>query len=114
MQAFLNIYLDDKVIFPLVELCLLLILGFALGMQGKMYKNSIVTKVTRGEESWGYFAFAYSILSVIFIELVSVSSALNNYKVFFILLNLSILLYLCFFSSWFRNKIVLIMSISKN
>ncbi len=91
---------NDNFIFPVFEIIFVLIFFYAL-----MFKRSIA-RVKRGETSWNYFSIAYGILSVIMVELVSATESINGYKTIIILANLGMLLYLCYFSGWFRNKII--------
>ena len=76
--------------------------------------RGIVVEVKRGVESWGYFYAMYGFLSVIFLEVINTTEAYKGYKTFITIIDLSVLLYLCFFSGWFRNKIVGIFSKSKD
>lgn len=62
--------------------------------------------VKRGPESWNKFNLAYGILSVLVVQVVSASSAYEEHKVFFSLLDLGLLLYLCFYNGWFRNQLM--------
>jgi hypothetical protein len=62
--------------------------------------------VKRGEKSWNYFYLAYGVLSVIFIQVISLSESGKGYKVYIALVDLGTLLYLGFFNGWFRNKII--------
>ena len=68
--------------------------------------RGIVVEVKRGTESWGYFHTVYGFLSIIFLEIINTTDAYKGYKTFITIIDLTALMYLCFFSSWFRNKIV--------
>lgn len=75
--------------------------------------SGFIVEVKRGEKSWGYFHTVYGFLSIIFLEIINTTDAYKGYKTLITILDLSALLYLCFFSSWFRNKIVGVASKSK-
>lgn len=74
---------------------------------------SIEIKVKRGELSWAYFPIAYGILLTISIGMITVLNACYIWKILLIVADSYILFKLCFFSGWFRNKIVGIFSKSK-
>ncbi len=96
--------LRDGIILPAFELILFLVFMYSLYKDVSSRGSGLVVK--RGQESWAYFGLVNGIVSLILIEIINSSSALTEYKVILILLNLSIALYLCFFNSWFRNQIV--------
>lgn len=94
---------DMMMIFSLHLVLLILVLYSILGSH--RMKRDMAT-VKRGEKSWSYFYLAYGILSVIVIEIISVSDFAKGYKIFIVFVDLGALLYLTFFNSWFRNKII--------
>lgn len=97
---------SDKV-WLLAEQFLILMVGiYSLFQEGRGKSVDLQAEVTRGPESWQQFVFAWGILSVILIHIVSVSSAYREHKVLILMFDMSVALYLCFFSSWFRNKII--------
>ena len=67
----------------------------------------------RGEISWAYFPIAYTILITISIGLISVLEIQWFCKFILIIITSIILFKLCFYNSWFRNKIVGVFSKSK-
>lgn len=69
--------------------------------------------VARGEKSWNYFYLAYGILSLFVTQIISLSECGKGYKVFITLVDLGTLLYLAFFNSWFRNKIIGLIAVSQ-
>lgn len=109
--SFLAYILSDKVTFIFFELLFLLFFVFAVWKNWR-YRSSPFS-VTRGKTSWDYFYLAYGIVSVIMIQIISVSESLKGYKVLISILNVGLLLYLMFFNGWFRNKIVGIIQKSK-
>jgi len=63
-------------------------------------------QVKRGPESRRRFGVAYGFCSVLLLQVINSSAAFKGHKVLLSLGNLAALFYLCFFSGWFRNKIV--------
>lgn len=104
--------LKDGIVLPVFELTLFIVFLYSFYKEVSRRGSGLVVK--RGQEGWAYFGLVYGIVSLILIEIINSSSALMEYKVILILLNLSIALYLCFFNSWFRNKIVGFIERSKN
>lgn len=70
-------------------------------------------KLKRGEISWAYFPIAYGLLLTISIGIISVLDVFYVWKILLIIIGSLILFKLCFFNSWFRNKIVGLFSKSK-
>lgn len=68
--------------------------------------NGISIQVKRGPESRRRFGIAYGFGSVLLLQVINSSAAFTGHKVLLSLANLAALFYLCFFSGWFRNKIV--------
>lgn len=106
---------SDVCVFTLCHLIFFIIfIGIALFDKGYFRKGGgVIAEVKRGATSWGYFHTVYGFLSIIFLELINTTEAFKGYKTFVTIIDLSILLYLCFFSTWFRGNIVRIMSSSK-
>lgn len=77
-------------------------------------RSGIKIALTRGYESWSYFAFAYGTTAVVILEIINTTKAAEGYKTILTIADMLILLYLCFYNSWFRNHIVGIVSKSKN
>lgn len=70
--------------------------------------------LTRGYESWSHFAFAYGTTAVILLQIINTTNAVEGYKTIVTIVDMAILLYLCFYNSWSRNQIVGIVTKSKN
>lgn len=102
----------DNLIFPIFECIFLLLIIFAVYKEFSRKRSGLALK--RGSESWQNLAFTYGVLSIILIELINSVDFVNDYKTILILLNLSALLYLCFYNDWFRNKVVGIIQKSKD
>lgn len=97
--------LSDRVIFPLFQLAFFSISAFALARDlGYFQPPGANLSVGRGEKSWSYFQFMYALLAVVFVEVNSTAEALKGYKTVVTIADLSVLFYLCFFNSWFRNN----------
>ncbi len=111
-KDFLSFLVRDEIIFPLFQLFLFLFLLFAC-FQDKLHKGS-GRIVIRGKEGWDYFPLTYGIISVILLQIIGIANSLKEYKAIITLLDLSGLLYLCFYNSWFRNKIIGFLNKSKN
>lgn len=80
----------------------------SLSMSG----NAMIS-VYRGEGSWEYFALAWTVLSVFVIEANGLyeSTAVTGISIGVVVLDLLIITYLCFVSSWFRNKIIALVNL---
>ena len=104
--------LSDVVIFTALHVVFIILLFYAIYGEWKM-KNDI-SSVKRGQKSWDHFNLGYGILSVVVIQLISISEVGKEYKVFISVVDLGILFYLTFFNSWFRNKMIGIVVASKN
>lgn len=94
---------DMVMVFGLHFGLLILVLYSILGSH-RMKRD--MASVKRGEKSWNYFYLAYGILSVIITQIISLSDFGKGCKVFIVFVDLGTLLYLTFFNSWFRNKII--------
>ena len=60
----------------------------------------------RGPGSRRRFGIAYGFGSVLLLQVINVSEAFKGNKVFLSVFDLGVLFYLCFYSGWFRNKII--------
>ena len=109
-------FISDCVIFSLFQFIFLTALIFIYIYDRGWCRRDrgIVVEVKRGTESWNYFHTVYGFLSIIFLEIINTTDAYKGYKTLITIIDLSALLYLCFFSSWFRNIIVGIVSKSKD
>jgi Na+/alanine symporter len=83
---------------------LLILVLYSIFGSYRMKQDGVITK--RSEKSWNYFPIAYGIFSAIFIAIISFSDLNIVCKVFTIFIDVGTLLYLTFFNSWFRNKII--------
>ena len=109
--SYLNYLLSDYVIFLIFQLIIISIFLYALITDFKNRKSGMA--VTRGETSWQYFPLFYGLISVIFLQLINTTEAFKGYKTAITIVDQTVLLYLCFYNSWFRNKIVGLITKSK-
>jgi len=68
---------------------------------------------TLGQEGWAAFPLVYGFLSVLLLQVVSVAEVAKGYKVLITVIDLGIALYMCFFSYWFRQKILSLVNVSR-
>jgi hypothetical protein len=94
----------DSVVFVALHVGLFLLVLYALWCERKM--KSDMVRVKRGKDGWNNFYLAYGILSVIVIQIISISEYGKGYKVLITIIDLGLLLYLAFFKCWFRNKTI--------
>lgn len=106
--------LSDKYIFLLLQISFVVLFLLAVIREKNAKYHNPKISVKRGNESITNLYIAYGIASVIFIQIINICSVYNNHKVFISVINISILFYLCYFNSWFRNKIMNFFSLIKN
>lgn len=94
----------DSVVFVVLHIGLLALVVYAMWGERKMKCD--MASVKRGQKSWDYFNLTYGILSVVVIQIISISDFGSGYKVFISIFDLGVLFYLAFFNSWFRNKTI--------
>ena len=109
--SYLTYLVSDCVLFPIFQLIYISIFLFALITDFRNRNSG--TAVTRGEVSWQYLYLFYGFTSVVLLQLINTTEAFKGYKTLITLVNLLVLFYLCFYNSWFRNKIVGLISKSK-
>lgn len=95
---------QDKYIFWLFQG--LLVIFTIIGILVEFSNSNSGRVVTRGSQSRNIFYVIYGILSVIFLSIIQVTSEAKEYKVIITIVDLLLLMYLCFFNSWSRNKIM--------
>ncbi len=99
---------SDKYVVIFIEVVLLIILMWSLGkdLVFREHEGGIVASITRGEKS---MTLLYNVMTgiVMFVYTLAIqlSEALKGNKVLIFILNSIALIYLFFFSSWFRNSI---------
>ena len=70
-------------------------------------------KETLGQDGWAAFPLVYGFLSVLLLQVLGVAEVAKGYKVLVTVIDLGIILYLCFFNYWFRKKILALVSMSR-
>ena len=107
--------LNDQFIFPAFQVGFLLFTIVAWMKDCDLFstKGSASLSITRGEKSWNYFHLAYALLAVVFVEAINTTEALKGYKTIVTIVDLALLLYLCFFNAWCRNKILGVINASQ-
>lgn len=110
------IFLKDYCVFTVLQFLYFLSVFLVYGYDKGWCRNNkgFIAEVKRGETSWGYFASTYGFLSVILLQIINTTEAWKGYKTITTITDLWLLMYLCFYSSWFRNKIVGMFEKSKN
>lgn len=73
----------------------------------KKLKKGSFPSVPRDHESMSKLHSSYVALAFLVVLLTSNVKFSENHRFIFVVLNVSLLAYLCFYSSWFRNKLFL-------
>ena len=107
----LLVVLQDKMMLWIFEIFLVAVFFYVLfrSMYDKRKNRSsgLSISVKRGKESVNYFhQFATGFTSLILGVIISISEVAKGHKVFLFLFDLIIVLYLSYWNSWSRNKIV--------
>jgi len=107
--------MTDTGVFFVVQVVFLGLACYALmqDLRIKFSRGGLSATVERGPESWSYFYLAYGALALILLELINTTEAFHGHKTLITIVDLGALVYLCFFNGWFRNKIVFVVSASK-
>lgn len=102
------IIFHDEFVFVIFQTFLVLIAayGFVRDNSNRFRNGQCVATIKRGEQSWKDFNLVYGILALIVLQVINTSEAFKGYKTFITLLDLGLLLYLCFYNGWFRNKVL--------
>jgi hypothetical protein len=95
-------FFQDKYIFPAFQIFLLVLFLFALVKE----KFSRDMAVKRGQEAQNFLYIAYGIISFDITQIISNSEAGKDYKVLLTIIDLLLILHLCFYNSWSRNKLI--------
>lgn len=104
----LKFAVGDAITFPALQVLLFMILLYAFVTEQRwfIYDTGASATVVRGEKSWPNFHIMYGVVSVLFVQVISTADALKGFKTIVTIADLLALFYLCFFNSWFRNKIM--------
>lgn len=96
---------SDFYLFSVLQIGLFLLFVYAVYRKLK-HGGEASAVVGRGTETMRWFYGAYGAATVILVALdVSVEVA-KNHKVFFVLLDVALVAYICLFNPWFRNLLV--------
>jgi hypothetical protein len=97
--------LVDSVAFPSLETALV---GYATYAVWKdyCYRRGFRPSVKRGNDSMGYFYGAFGASTATLVAIPLTLETVAGFRVPFVLLNLAIPAYLCFFNAWFRNMLL--------
>ncbi len=106
-QSLLSVIMSDKIGFCLFEILFFLIFFYAFLKDIILSPRRKVMKIIRGKKSRRIFltsasAFLTFVLLIIFI----ITSYPTQGRVLLYIINLGMVIYLFFFSSWFTNKLV--------
>ncbi len=94
----------------LLEMLLIWPIFCGLYMEIKNLRNSSLCVITRGDKSWSYFVGFFAMTSAIYLQIISNTEQLGEYKNIIILINLLVLAHTSFRNRWFRNSIIGIIS----
>ncbi len=98
---------SDTVIFPIIHLLLASIFLVAVIRDRGLFRKrgGATISFRSGEESWKSYVLVYGVVSVLVMQLISVSSAYMGHKVVISAIDLCVLIYLFFYSGWFQNRV---------
>jgi hypothetical protein len=101
------LYTSDEYFLPLFEVLFLVLMIYAY-IRGKRERldNPVVSGVNRGEESRSFFHITFALSSVIVLQIVNAGEVWKHHKILVGVLDLLLLMNLCFYNRWFRNKVV--------
>jgi hypothetical protein len=103
-MKYITFILSDKVVFPVFEISFFLLFFYAF-LKGKGFSKNTL-KVIRGEKSRNIYYLTFGIALIILLQVINSADALRKYKTIITIINLFMLVYLLFFNSWVRNKII--------
>ena len=110
LQDSLRAPFHDDVSFVAFEATIIALLIFSLIAKAAAWcrhsTGAIDANVVRGDQSWGYVTAVWGIASLFAVHIVNSTTAADDHKTAFHLLNLSIIFYLVFFDVWFRQLII--------
>ncbi|MDQ5971336.1 MAG: hypothetical protein QG566_282 [Patescibacteria group bacterium] len=103
MNFFLQISTTDKFWFLVIQLIIVFVSIWAFYFD----KKPKIGVITRGEESQRMLTNSHRLVfGVILIAIFSLSNYPKNGKLFYFISDLILCTYWCFYSTWFTNKIV--------
>lgn len=115
-MEFISTITNDQYLLPLIQLLFVLFGFYAINRDRNCKKSSsgFNASLKRGPQSMSIFHSTYVALAFLIVLVTLNVKAAENHKVFFLLLNIGLLAYLCFWNVWFRNKLMgLIIKVSE-
>jgi hypothetical protein len=101
---------SDPVLFPSLQIVLLLVVFLALFMDFWVFlrvgRRGRTIAVSRGEKSMSLFYGIYAALSGLFIAICLSVDTAKGYRVFWAIVDTILIAYLCIFNPWFRNVLL--------
>jgi hypothetical protein len=99
---------SDRLAIIIIEALLFAFALFAIVRAARLRRQhgGATLTVMRGPESRKKLGLVYGFASVNTLQLINISDAFNGHKVVLSVVDLLILFYLCFLSSWIRNRIL--------
>ena len=102
--------LSDTYLFPILQSALGIFYIFSLRMgiieARKASNGGASMRVIRGNESMGRFFGFYTAISGLFVALCLYSDFAKDHRVFWSILDTTLIAYVCLFNIWFRNKLL--------
>ena len=102
--------LADTIVFPVLQLCLVMFVLFAVLRSWIRSKSNsrgkVKASVIRGEVSMGYFYAAYAVINGLLIAICLSVDITKNHRVIWVIIDTLLVAYLCIFNQWFRNILI--------
>ena len=105
--AVLRNVLSGQVLFPLLQVALILFVLFAIFRNRRQEKKGgPKLRVTRGKASMSRFYGAYAALSGLLVALCLSVNVADNHRVLWAILDTVLVAYVCLLNPWFRNVLL--------
>lgn len=103
-------FLSDTYLFPSLQIALVIFLIFSLLMSFietmRAGKGGVSFTVTRSNESMGRFFGFYAAISGLLVAICLSRDFAKDHRVFWSILDTTLVTYVCLFNIWFRNKLL--------
>jgi hypothetical protein len=103
-------FLSDTYLFPALQIVLVTFFFLSLLMSFigaiKAGRGGVSLAVTRGNESMGRFFGFYAAISGLLVAICLSSDFAKDHRVFWTVLDTTLVAYVCLFNIWFRNKLL--------
>jgi hypothetical protein len=96
--------LSDKYLFPVIQI-LLTVFAIVCWVYGQCQSGNFA-KIDRSDITMATFYGIYAALSGLFVAICSQVEIAENYRVIWILTDVTLIAYICIFNPWFRNKLL--------